>query len=640
MCGIVGLFDSRSRQAYSRDLITRLNNVQFHRGPDSGRVHLEPGIALGHRRLAIIDVASGAQPLTNEDESVWIVFNGEIYNYKELVPELRARGHVFRTRCDTEVIVHAWEEWGAECVRRLRGMFAFAIWDRNRQTLFLARDRLGVKPLHYTVLADGSVLFASELKGLMAHPAVARKIDPNAVEEYFSLGYVAEPRSIFSAVSKLPAAHVLEWRHGAAMPLPRPYWDVQFTLDNSSDPRAAGEELRARVTEAVRIRMEADVPLGAFLSGGVDSSVVVASMAGLSTKPVQTCAIGFEDARANESPFAQLVATRYNTAHSLDIVDSENFDLIDTLAGIYDEPFADSSALPTLRVCQLARQHVTVALSGDGGDETFGGYRRYRLHAHEEQVRRLLPAGLRQLVFGVMGHLYPKMDWAPRPFRAKTTLQALALSAADAYAGSVSLLRTEDRARLFSRSLRTELDGYNVVEVFRKHARTAGTEDALAMVQYLDYKTWLVGDINTKVDRASMFHSLEVREPLMDHQLIEWMATLPSSFKIRHGVGKWLLKQAFEAQLPHKILYRQKMGFSVPLATWLRGPLAGRMRSLVTGERLLGTGLFDPAVVQSMVSAHIAGRRDWSSALWSLMMFDGFLRNQESPESKINMSVT
>ena len=630
MCGIAGLFDTSGRRSYAPELVTRMNDLQFHRGPDGGGVHLEPGVALAHRRLSIIDVATGAQPLANEDESVWVVFNGEIYNYLDLVPELQARGHVFRTRSDTEVIVHAWEEWGADCVSRFRGMFAFALWDRNRGTLFLARDRLGVKPLHYTLLADGTLLFASEIKALRAHPGLPLEIDPLAVEEYFSLGYVADPRSIYRAVRKLPAAHTLEYRRGTAPPEPRPYWDVRFTLDNPVGVEEAREELMARVTEAVRIRMAAEVPLGAFLSGGVDSSAVVAAMAGLSDTPVRTCAIGFSDPRANESAFAQMVAQRYHTDHHLDVVEADGFDLIDTLAWCYDEPYADSSALPTYRVCELARRHVTVALSGDGGDETFGGYRRYRLHGREEQVRRLLPLGLRRPLFGALGALYPKADWAPRPFRAKTTLQALARDTTAAYARTVSLLRGEERTRLYSTSLKRDLAGYDAVEVFRQHAGNAGTNDPLGLVQYLDYKTWLVSDINTKVDRASMAHSLEVREPLMDHQLIEWAATLPSSMKIRSGEGKWIFKQALESRLPHEVLYRPKMGFSIPLAAWLRGPLAQRMRTAVLGERLLGTGYFDADVLRGMADAHQSGRRDFSAPLWTLIMFDAFLRNAES----------
>ncbi len=627
MCGISGIFDTRGQRDYSRDLLTRINDIQAHRGPDEAGLHLEPGLGLGHRRLSIIDLATGQQPLSNEDDSVWVVFNGEIYNYQELVPELQALGHHFRTRSDTEVIVHAWEAWGPACVERFRGMFAFAIWDRNQQILFLARDRMGVKPLHYALLDDGSFIFGSELKVITAHPGFQRKLDPLAVEEYFALGYVADPRCIYSTAHKLPPAHCLTLRRGTPLPSPVPYWDVRFTLNNPVSAEDATGELLTRLEESIRLRMIADVPLGAFLSGGVDSSAVVATMAGLTDQPVRTCAIGFKDPKFNESAFAQMVAERYKTDHHLDIVDSEGFDLIDHLAWLYDEPYADSSALPTYRVCQLARQHVTVALSGDGGDETFGGYRRYRLHLMEEKARNALPLSLRRPLFGTLGRLYPKADWAPRPLRAKTTFQALSYDGVQAYLHSVGTLRQDERNALFSPELKRQLQGYNALEVFRKHAANAGTDDPLALIQYLDYKTWLVGDINTKVDRASMAHSLEVREPLMDHRLIEWLATLPNNLKIHGQEGKWLLKKTMEPKLPHDVLYRPKMGFSIPLASWLRGPLAKRAQEAILGPRIAETGYFNPANLRFLLEKHQSGQRDFSVPLWSLLMFDAFLQN-------------
>ena len=630
MCGISGLFDTQGLRDYDRALAGRINDIQAHRGPDEADLHLEPGIALGHRRLSVIDLATGQQPLFNEDGSVGIVFNGEIYNFRELVPQLKALGHVFKTRSDTEVIVHAWEAWGPACVQRLRGMFAFAIWDRNQQLLFLARDRMGVKPLHYALLPDDSFVFGSELKVVTAHPAFRREIDPLAVEDYFALGYVPDPRCIYRNVHKLPPAHTLTLRRGQpGLPAPQPYWDVRFTLDNPISQADAEAELRARLRESVELRMIADVPLGAFLSGGVDSSAVVATMAGLSATPVRTCAIGFDDPKFNESAYAEVVASRYHTDHRLEIASSQDYGLVDTLARLYDEPYADSSALPTYRVCQLARKHVTVALSGDGGDESLGGYRRYRLHMAEEQARRLLPAGLRRPVFGALGALYPKADWAPRPLRAKTTLQALAMDTAQAYHHSMSRLRADERRALFSPALQRQLGGYDSVELFRSHAAKADTDDPLALVQYLDYKTWLVGDINTKVDRASMAHSLEVREPLMDHQLIEWLATLPSALKIQGGQGKHLFKKACEPLLPADLLYRPKMGFSVPLASWLRGPLAQRMKESVLSPRMLDCGYFEPARLESMVTEHLGGQRNHADALWALTMFDGFLRLQD-----------
>ena len=520
MCGITGLFDTRGRRDIDRAVLTRMNESQHHRGPVEGGVHLEPGVGLGHRRLSIIDLATGQQPLYNEDQSVCVVFNGEIYNYLELIPELQALGHVFHTRSDTEVIVHAWEAWGEKCVERFRGMFAFALWDRNQDCLFLARDRLGVKPLHYALLADGTLLFGSELKSLLAHGGLPKDIDPLAVEEYFALGYVAEPRCIFKQARKLPPACTLLVKRGQALREPREYWDVRFTLDRRIGEAEAFEELTARLNESIRLRLMSEVPLGAFLSGGVDSSAVVALMAGLNSDPVNTCSIAFSDPAYNEAEFALQVAERYKTNHFVDTVESDDFDLIDTLARLYDEPYADSSAIPTYRVCQLARKHVTVALSGDGGDESFGGYRRYKLHMMEEGMRSALPLGVRRPLFGMLGRVYPKADWAPRVFRAKTTFEAMARTSVEAYFHSMSLIRDPERSRLYSDSFRAELGGYSAIDVFNRHAARAGTDDPLGLIQYIDLHTYLVGDINTKVDRASMAHSLEVREPLMDHPLV------------------------------------------------------------------------------------------------------------------------
>ena len=627
MCGITGIFNTRGGGDISRAVLQRMNDSQLHRGPDEGSLHIEPGVGLGHRRLSIIDIATGQQPLFNEDGSVVVVFNGEIYTYQQLIPELQALGHVFHTKSDTEVIVHAWESWGANCVKRFRGMFAFALWDRNQQTFFMARDRMGVKPMYYALLDDGNLLFGSELKSVLAHSGLRRDIDPLAVEEYFALGYVAEPRTIFKQAQKLSPAHTLTIRRGQPIPQPIAYWDVRFTLDNPISDADAQAELVERLQESVRLRMIAEVPLGAFLSGGVDSSAVVAMMAGLSKDPVNTCSIGFDDPLFNESSFAQLVADRYHTNHRLEVVKSDDFDLIDTLARLYDEPYADSSAIPTYRVCQLARKHVTVALSGDGGDETFGGYRRYSLHLMEERMRSALPLSLRRPLFGVLGKLYPKADWAPRVFRAKTTFESLARNSVEAYFHSMSFVRDDDRQKLYSSRFKAELGGYTAREVFTRHAANAGTEDPLALIQYIDTHTYLVGDINTKVDRASMAHSLEVREPLMDHELVEWLGTLPSHLKIRGGESKFMLKKSMEAKLPHDVLYRPKMGFSVPLARWFRGPLRDRVRASLLGGQLADSGIFEQATIKRLIEQHENGLRDHSTPLWTLLMYEAFLRN-------------
>ncbi|ELX08751.1 asparagine synthetase 1 [Janthinobacterium sp. HH01] len=626
MCAIAGIYDLHHHTDIDAGLLRAMTDIQFHRGPDQGGVHLEPGIALGHRRLSIIDLSGGQQPLFNEDHSVAVVYNGEIYNYRELMRELQHYGHTFRTQCDTEVIVHAWEQWGERCVDHFRGMFAFGLWDRRQQSLFLARDRLGVKPLHYAVLDDDQLLFASELKALLTHDGLRRELDPLAVEEYFAYGYIPEPRTIFRQARKLEPGHTLLLRKGQPLAQPRRYWDIPFAMRAQYGEAEATDELLGRLREAVRIRLVAEVPLGAFLSGGVDSSAVVAMMARESRQPVNTCSISFGDPQFDETAYAQLVSERYATRHHTLAVEQHDIGLVDQLAGMYDEPYADSSALPTYRVCQLARQRVTVALSGDGGDENLAGYRRYRWHLHEERWRTMLPLGLRKPLFGTLGRLYPKADWAPRPLRAKTTFEALARDTVSAYFHSVSIMSDAVRQALFSDRLKRELGDYHAAEVLRRHARSCPSGHTLSRVQYLDLKTYLPGDILTKVDRASMAHGLEVRVPLLDHTLVEWISGLPPELKLRGATGKYLFKRGLEPHLPKELLYRNKMGFSVPLADWFRGPLRGHLERSLASPVLADCGLFNLDQVQQLVAQHLSGRSDHSAPLWSLLMFESFLR--------------
>ncbi|RJG01889.1 XrtA/PEP-CTERM system amidotransferase [Noviherbaspirillum sedimenti] len=628
MCGIVGIFDPRGERQIERQTLHAMNERQHHRGPDEGGLHLETGVGLGHRRLSIIDLSTGQQPLFNEDDSVVIVFNGEIYNFRELMAELVGLGHVFRTHSDTEAIVHAWEQWGPACVERLRGMFAFAIWDRNARTLFVARDRLGIKPLYYAQSADGSFIFGSELKALLAYPGMPRAIDPCAVEDYFAYGYVPEPRTIYQGAFKLQPGHTLTLRVGEAMPQPQPYWDVPFRPLGPISEADAASELNERLREAVQSHMVAEVPLGAFLSGGVDSSAIVAAMASLTKEPVNTCSIAFNDPAYDESAYAAQVATQYKTRHHSETVDKDDYALLDTLAELYDEPYADSSAIPTYRVCQLARKRVTVALSGDGGDENFAGYRRHRLAMAEQRVRSTMPLALRKPLFGVLGKIYPKADRVPRFLRAKTTFEALSRDLVDGYFHGVSVMPDRLRARLFSPAFRRTLQGYDAIEVMRGHAGVAPTDDPLSLIQYLDMKTWLPGDILTKVDRASMAHALEVRVPLLDHQLVEWISGLPSSLKLRGQEGKYIFKKALEPQLSQDILYRDKMGFSIPLASWFRGPLRQRVREALLGPAMADSGIFDMGFVTEMVEQHQSGRRDYSAPIWMLLMFEAFLRKE------------
>ncbi|HEX7369049.1 MAG TPA: XrtA/PEP-CTERM system amidotransferase [Rhodanobacteraceae bacterium] len=633
MCGIAGIVKSQAGDMANEKILVAMRDALQHRGPDEAGLWLGAGVGFAHRRLSIIDLGHGQQPMVDGAAGLALVYNGEIYNFEALKAELERAAFTFTTRCDTEVVLRAWQHWGEACLGKFRGMFAFAIWDMRASRVFLARDHLGVKPLYYGFTRAGDLVFASELKGLLVHPEVARTLDPQALEDYLALGYVPDPKCIYRGIFKLPPGHWLSWRVGESVPTPRQFWDVPFDVDTGITLAAAVTRLRGMLDESVAGQMVADVPLGAFLSGGVDSSAVVASMCRLAPGAVNTCAIGFDHAAYDETRYARQVADHLHTRHFEERVGSDDHDLLDTLAGIYDEPFADSSALPTYRVCQLARRHVTVALSGDGGDENFAGYRRYRLHAWESGMRARLPGAVRNPLFGLLGGIYPKADWAPRPLRAKTTFQALARDDVAAYYHSVSTTPAALRAELYSPAFKRELQGYSALDVFRAHAARAPTEQPLSLAQYLDFKTWLPGDILTKVDRASMAHSLEVRVPVLDHKLVEWASSLPPDLKLKAGEGKFVFKQALEQDLPREVLYRTKQGFSVPLAAWFRGPLRGHVEGALRSGALVGCGWFEPKVLDRLVQQHGSGRRDHSATLWKLLMLDAFLRRTQQPAS-------
>lgn len=624
MCGIAGIVDLRERRPVARDRLIRMRDSLSHRGPDAEGLHLEPGVGLGHRRLSIVDLASGQQPMYSPDQDIVVVYNGEIYNFQAIRRLLTDTGHVFRTHCDTEVVLHGWMEWGPDCVKYFNGMFAFALWQRSTETLFLARDRIGIKPLYYSQLSDGHLLFGSELKALLMHPDLPRQLDPRSVEDYFSFGYVPDPKTILSGVHKLSPGHTLCVQRGRPLPNSTKYWDLSFSERSTQTFATATCDLIDRLGQSVQAQLMADVPLGAFLSGGVDSSAVVAMMARISQEPINTCSITFDGDRFDESRFASQVAERYKTAHHREHVDSRAFDLVDQLGAVYDEPYADSSAMPTYRVCGLARKEVKVALSGDGGDENFAGYRRYWLSVQEARLRSVIPGAVRKPLFGILGDAYPKLDRAPRFLRAKSTFESLAMDNVEGYWHGVSIMTAHQRSRLFSPAFQKQLQGYRSVEVFRDHARQGPDQDALALFQYLDFKTYLPGDILTKVDRASMAHGLEVRVPLLDHEFVEWAATLSSRYKMRRSQGKYIFKKALEAYLPAPILYRPKMGFSVPLAEWFRGPLRVRLRDAMVSSSLFETGLFERDTVRRLTDEHQSGAADHAPALWALLMFADF----------------
>jgi len=622
MCGIAGIYHLATPKPVDPARVERMCDAIAHRGPDGAGVWTAPSVALGHRRLSIIDIAGSPQPMASIDGRAMLVFNGEIYNFRELRAELASQGAQFRTDGDSEVILAAWQRWGAECVSRLHGMFAFAIYDLAEQTLFLARDRLGVKPLHYAQLSDGSIAFASELKALCAHPLLRREIDPLAVEDYLAWGYVPDSRSILKGVSKLPAGHSLLLRHGYPLPRPAQWWDVSFAERHKGKPADLEAELLHLLREAVSSRMVADVPLGAFLSGGVDSSSVVALMAEISGQPVRTCSIGFDQKELDETAYARQVAERFGTDHRSRIVSPDDFEAVDGLAAMFDEPFADASALPTWRVSQLARESVTVALSGDGADEAFAGYRRHRFQANEDRARSVVPRALRGPLLGGLGAIYPKADWAPRFLLAKTTLLSLAASSEEGYARALSVTAPEIRQSLYSSDFLSLRGSYRAEQRLVDLMRQAPGRSGLDKAQYADLKFWLPGDILTKVDRTSMAVSLEAREPLLDHRLIEFAARLPESTRIRSGQGKWLMKQTMRRYLPDDLLFRPKQGFVTPIAQWFRGPLAGSARGIASSSALARTGWFDPHRLTAIADSHISGLADHSRLLWQMLMLD------------------
>ncbi|KQN06806.1 XrtA/PEP-CTERM system amidotransferase [Sphingomonas sp. Leaf25] len=620
MCGIAGLFYPVTPKPVDPARIAAMCEVQAHRGPDGSGVWTDAGVGLGHRRLSIIDVAGSPQPMALPDRSAVVTFNGEIYNFAEVRAELRAKGAAFVTQGDTEVLLHAWAAWGPDMLARLNGMFAFALYDARTRSLFLARDRMGVKPLHYVELSDGAVAFASELKGLLAHPLVRRTPHVAAIEDYMAFGYVPDDTSIVAGVRKLPAGHFLLLERGKPVPAPVRWWDIDFSNRAKGSVRELSAELTERMRQAVRSRMVADVPLGAFLSGGVDSSAVVALMAEASRQPVKTCTIGFDEAGHDERGPAELVARRFATEHRVRTVASDDFALIDPLVAAFDEPFADASALATYRVCALARENVTVALSGDGADEALAGYRRYRFHAVEERVRALLPEGVRGSVFGTLGRMWPKADWAPRPLRARTTLLALAEGGEAAYARAVGVTTPAVRQRLYNAATAQAIGGYRAEERYVAAMREAPARDGLDRAQYADFRHWLPGDILTKVDRTSMAVGLEAREPLLDHRLVEFCATLPSAMRLRGGEGKWLMKKALEPWLPREILYRPKMGFVTPISAWFRGPLADEAAGLARSPVL--AAWFDPHMIERLAADHRSGRAEHGRTLWQLVMLE------------------
>ena len=619
MCGIAGIVSSQHGHVDAAAIHAMCQTI-VHRGPDDEGVFVKGCAGLGMRRLSIIDLAGGRQPVFNEDQTVWIVFNGEIYNFPELRQELERRGHHFYTRTDTEVIVHLYEELGLRCVEKLRGMFAFAIYDEGRQRLLLARDRLGIKPLHYA-WSRGRLLFGSEIKCILAAEPDLVRVNPQALLQYLHLGYVPDPVTAFADIRKLPAGHVLEFEGGNLSV--RPYWDVpEYGTHQPRSEEECLEELERRLAEAVRIRLIADVPLGALLSGGVDSSTVVALMARATSGPVKTFSIGFRHADFNEAPYARMVAQRFGTDHHELVLEPDVVETVQRLASSLEEPFGDSSMLPTYFVSCLARKHVTVALSGDGGDELFAGYDRYRRCLHREF--KWMP--------GWAGRWYREQlhSRLPRNLWGRNLAYSAALPWDERFLEDVSFLPSFERdTPLLSADFRQSLRGSeDPLGFMRDYIRNAPARDPLSRMLYLDTKTYLAGDILTKVDRMSMLTSLEVRVPILDHVFLEWVTALPPEWKFQGDSQKHIFRKLAErVGVPREVLDRPKQGFALPLVHWIREELRDLILTTLLEPRTLQRGYLNEGGVRRMLDEHFRGRRSHWGRIWRLLMFELWHRN-------------
>jgi asparagine synthase (glutamine-hydrolysing) len=615
MCGIAG-FINREKNAPTAEragLLDKMCRVITHRGPDEQGAVVTGRAALGMRRLSIIDLKSGQQPIYSEDGNLAIVFNGEIYNYRELKTKLEARGHKFKTNSDTETIVHAFEEYGADCVSHLRGMFAFAIWNKRDESLFIARDRVGKKPLFYALTEQGNFVFGSEMKVLLTHGEISKEIDFSALDAYLTFGYVPEEFCIFKNVYKLLPGHFLTFKNGEIKT--QKYWDFNYRKVSGIKTEAEYIEiLREKIKDAVKIRLISEVPLGAFLSGGVDSSSVVAMMSRILDAPVKTFSIGFNEDSFNELKYARVAAKHFETEHHEFIVTPDLVETVDELVWHFDEPFADSSALPTFMVSKMARDYVTVVLSGDGGDELFAGYTRYVVDRRRSGMANL-PAFVRR-------NLRVFSESLPHGAKGRNYLYNVSLDAIDRYIDSISQYNALRKKSLYSKDFQSKLNGNSGALRYRNIADSISTGNAIDNLLYLDSKTYLPADILTKVDRMSMAASLEARVPLLDHELIEFVTQIPSDLKMKGFETKYIFKKAMEGIVPQEILYREKQGFGVPIEEWINNQLRARMHETLLERRTLERGYFEKSYIQTLLDEHAKRRRDHSHALWILWMLE------------------
>lgn len=608
--------------SHREEILRQMCHVLAHRGPDDVGYFADEEVALGMRRLAIIDLATGQQPLTNEDETLWLVFNGEIYNYRELRAELKQKGHHFRTDGDSEVIIHAYEEYGPDCVVHFNGMFAFAIWDTRQRSLFLARDHVGIKPLYYW--SNGrTLIFASELKAVITHPLAPRQIDLAALDHLLTLEYIPSPLTIFQDVHKLPPGHWLYFQAGRIQS--KSFWEIKPQL-LPADNNACAEMLHDLIQDAVRLQLMSDVPLGAFLSGGIDSSTIVACMSQAMALPVQTFSIGFGEATYNELPYARAVATKFNTQHTEEILTPDIGPLVEQLAGHLDEPLADFSIFPTYLVSKVAAQAVKVVLSGDGGDELFGGYETY-VAQELDRYYRWLPASMRQRMLpSIMGWIPPQPAKKGIINKTKRFVEGAALPTAWQHTRWMMFLPESDKSRLYTPEMQAGLNGHTAVTTLERTFQQAANMEPLARQQYVDIKTYLADNILTKVDRMSMAVSLEARVPLLDRRIVEFALSLPPHLKLHRGQTKVILRRAMHGRLPDAILSKPKEGFSIPLKHWLAGPLRPLLTDLLSESTVRQRGYFRPETVAQWVKEHLDGRANHSHRLWSMMLLELWLQ--------------
>jgi asparagine synthase (glutamine-hydrolysing) len=621
MCGICGIFDAEGRGVSQEPLVRRMASVIAHRGPDEEGYHVSPHCVLGHRRLKIIDLSPrGRQPMTNEDGMIWISFNGEIYNYLDLRDRLVRSGHQFRSESDTEVLVHLYEEKGESFLNDLNGMFALALWDARRGKLLLARDRFGKKPLYYFI--DGSrLLFASEVKGVLADPLVPRKIDPEALSAYLSLGYVPSPACIFKGIQKLPPASWMTIQldpatRGLKTDGPHRYWTLRYQPDSRLTEKECVPRIQDLIRDAVRIRLFSDVPLGAFLSGGLDSSTIVAAMAEVSKTPVETFSAGFDEESFDELRFAEIVAKRFDTNHHVLHCSPNVLDILPKLVYHFDEPFADSSAIPTYCISEAARQQTTVILSGDGGDEIFAGYTRYDDGMGLWRQQKTLTGILARGIYRFLADLYPVKS------RGWGLLNKRSLPALDSYIADLCIYQPPQERALLADEWGSVSDG-QAFQLGRDFANAVGGEEFLSKMQGMDQMLYLPDDILVKVDRASMAVGLETRAPLMDYRLAEFMSTVPENLRYRNGIKKYLLKEAVRTKLPAEIIDRPKMGFAVPLKHWFKGQSADLVSDVLLSKSARERGIFRPQELKRLVDGH-HGSRDFSSQLWAAVFFESW----------------